>query len=128
MEFVRGPLIVPFFILQFGIGSVLPLALITFMIWRGTSGKALVVGVAMSAVLVLLAVLMMRWNVVIGGQEIAKTGKGLLAYHPAIFGREGLLAAASVLVTPFVLLLVMIRLFPPWEEEATSASLVASAR
>ena len=127
MEYVQGRLIVPFFILQFGIGSVLPIATITFLIWRGINGKALIAGVTASALLVLLAVLMMRWNVVIGGQEIAKTGKGLLAYHPAIFGREGLLAAASVLIAPFVLLLVMIRLFPPWEQEP-SAAVPASAR
>jgi Ni/Fe-hydrogenase subunit HybB-like protein len=128
MEFVKGPLIVPFFILQFGVGSVLPLLVITFMIWRGTAGNALVAGVTACAILVLLSVLMMRWNVVIGGQEIAKTGKGLLAYHPPIFGREGLLAAAVVLVTPFVLLLVMVRLFPPWDEDTTAATAPASAR
>ncbi len=121
MEFVKGPLIVPFFILQFGVGSVLPLLVLTFMIWRGTTGGALVAGIAGCAFLVLLSVLMMRWNVVIGGQEIAKTGKGLLAYHPPIFDREGLLAAAVVLATPFVLLLVMVRLFPPWEQAAISS-------
>jgi len=128
MDYVKGPLIVPFFIMQFGIGSVLPLALITFMIWRGTTGKALVAGVVGSAVLVLLAVLMMRWNVVIGGQEIAKTGKGLLTYQPLIFGREGILAAASVLVAPFVLLLVMIWVLPPWQAATISPSAAAIAR
>jgi Ni/Fe-hydrogenase subunit HybB-like protein len=127
MEFVTGRLIVPFFILQFGVGSVLPLAVITFLIWRGSNGRALVTGVTMSALLVLLAVLMMRWNVVIGGQEIAKTGKGLLTYQPLILGRESLLSAASVLVAPFILLLVMIRLFPPWEEETTAATVTVSA-
>ena len=95
LEFVTGPLIIPFFILQFGVGSVLPLLVITFLIWRGTSGTALIVGITGSAILVLLAVLMMRYNVVIGGQEISKTAKGLIAYHPPIFGREGLLAAGS---------------------------------
>jgi Ni/Fe-hydrogenase subunit HybB-like protein len=114
MEYVAGPLIIPFFILQFGVGSLVPLVLLSYMIWQGTTGRALVAGVATSAILVLLAVLMMRWNVVIGGQEIAKTGKGLLAYHPPIFGREGILAAASVVVTPFFLLWLMIKLFPPW--------------
>lgn len=116
MEFVKGPLIVPFFILQFGVGSVLPLAVITFMIWRGTSGTALVVGITSSAILVLLAVLMMRYNVVIGGQEISKTAKGLLAYHPPIFSREGLLAAGIVLIVPMILLSVLVRLFPPWHD------------
>ena len=64
---------------------------------------------------------MMRWNVVIGGQEIAKTGKGLLAYHPPIFGLEGILAAAAVLVAPFVLLSIVVRLFPPWPETTPPA-------
>jgi Ni/Fe-hydrogenase subunit HybB-like protein len=121
MEFVKGPLIVPFFILQFGVGSVLPLAIITFLIWRGTSGTALVVGITGSAILVLLAVLMMRYNVVIGGQEISKTAKGLLAYHPSIFGREGLLAAGIVLVVPLIMLAVLVRLFPPWHDATRAA-------
>lgn len=121
MEFVKGPLIVPFFILQFGVGSVLPLAVITFMIWRGTSGTALVVGITSSAILVLLAVLMMRYNVVIGGQEISKTAKGLLAYHPPIFGREGLLAAGIVLLVPMILLSVLVRLLPPWHDATQAA-------
>lgn len=118
MQYVRGPLVVPFFIVQLGIGSLIPLLLLSYMIWRGTTGRTLVAGVAASALLVLMAVLMMRWNVVIGGQEIAKTGKGLLSYHPLIFHREGLLAAASVLLIPFGLLWVMIQLFPPWEQNA----------
>jgi len=116
MQFVEGPLLIPFFILQFGIGSVLPLAVITFFIWRGANDRALVVGVTASAVLVLLAVLMMRYNVVIGGQEISKTGKGLLAYQPPILGREGLLAAAIVLVLPPVLLSILVRFLPPWHD------------
>ena len=121
LEFVNGPLIIPFFILQFGVGSVLPLAVITFLIWRGTSGTALVVGITGSAILVLLAVLMMRYNVVIGGQEISKTAKGLLAYHPPILGREGLLAAGIVLIIPMILLSVLVRLFPPWHDAPQAA-------
>ena len=121
MEFVTGPLIVPFFILQFGIGSVLPLGVITFLIWRGVSGTPLIVGITASAVLVLLAVLMMRYNVVIGGQEISKTAKGLISYVPPIGGREGLLAAGIVLVVPVILLSILVRLFSPWEDEARHA-------
>ena len=121
LEFVTGPLIIPFFILQFGVGSVLPLIVITFLIWRGTSGKALIVGITGSAILVLLAVLMMRYNVVIGGQEISKTAKGLIAYHPPIFDREGLAAAGVVLTIPLILLAVLVRLFSPWHEEAQAA-------
>ena len=121
LEFVKGPLVVPFFILQFGVGSVLPLAIITFLIWSGTSGKALIVGITGRAILVLLAVLMMRYNVVIGGQEISKTSKGFLAYHPPIFGRKGLLAAGIVLLIPLILLSVLVRLFTPWHDAPQAA-------
>ena len=121
LEFVTGPLIIPFFILQFGVGSVLPLLVITFLIWRGTTGKALIVGITGSAILVLLAVLMMRYNVVIGGQEISKTAKGLIAYHPPILGREGLLAAGVVLTIPLILLSVLVRLFTPWHDAPQAA-------
>jgi len=121
MQFVEGPLLIPFFVLQFGIGSVLPLGVITFFIWRGANDRALVVGVTASAVLVLLAVLMMRYNVVIGGQEISKTGKGLLAYHPPILGREGLLAASIVLILPPILLSVLVRFLPPWHDQEQKA-------
>jgi Ni/Fe-hydrogenase subunit HybB-like protein len=125
LEFVKGPLVVPFFILQFGVGSVLPICVLTLLIWHGTTGNKLVTAVFASAFLVLLAVLMMRWNVVIGGQEISKTGRGLLAYQPPIIDREGLLAAGIVLVMPFILLLGMVRLFRPWEEDTTSGFAVA---
>ena len=118
MEYVMGPLVVPFFILQFGIGAVTPIAIITYMIWRGTTGKALIVGVTVSAALVLFSVLMMRWNVVIGGQEISKTGQGLLNYQMQIWGREGLVAAASTVIAPLILLAVMVRLLPPWADNA----------
>lgn len=121
MEYVKGPLVVPFFIVQFAIGAVTPIIVISYLIWRGTTGKALIAGVTVSAVLVLISVMMMRWNVVIGGQEISKTGQGLLNYHMLIFHREGLLTAAAVVGAPLVLLALLVRLLPPWGENATPA-------
>jgi Ni/Fe-hydrogenase subunit HybB-like protein len=114
LEYVKGQLLIPFFVIQFGIGAVTPIAVITFLIWRGTTGRALIAGVTLSACLVLMSVLMMRWNVVIGGQEISKTGLGLLTYHVTLFGRESVLSAAAVVAAPLVTLWVMTRLFPPW--------------
>jgi Ni/Fe-hydrogenase subunit HybB-like protein len=117
MVFVTTRLVVPFFVLQFAVGAVTPIIILSYMFWRGTAGRALVAGITVSALLVLFNVIMMRFNVVIGGQEISKTGKGLLIFPWVIFGREGLLVAASVLIAPFLLLLAMIRLLPPWEDE-----------
>ena len=119
MQYVTGPLLVPYFVLQFGIGAITPLLILSYLIWRGTTGRALVIGVTLSACLVLLSVFMMRWNVVIGGQEISKTGKGLLSYHLPLLGQEGLLTALLVMAAPFLVLLVATRLLPPWEDDAT---------
>ena len=118
IAYVNGPLLIPYFVLQFGIGAIFPLLLLSYMIWRGTTGKALIAGVTLSACLVLLSVFMMRWNVVIGGQEIAKTGKGLLAYHLQFFGHEGLLVAILLLLAPLATLFGLTRFFPPWEDKA----------
>ena len=49
MEFVKGPLLIPFFVLQFGIGSALPIAILTYMIWRGPPARALIAGVTACA-------------------------------------------------------------------------------
>jgi Ni/Fe-hydrogenase subunit HybB-like protein len=125
MQYVTGPLLVPYFVLQFGIGAVTPLLILSYMIWRGTTGKTLVFGVTLSACLVLLSVFMMRWNVVIGGQEISKTGKGLLTYHLPFLGQEGALVALVLTLAPIAVLLGMIRLFPPWEDGAGHAAAVA---
>ena len=90
MEYVQGPLFWRYFVLQFGFGALLPVALMGLMIAFGTRGKAFVTGAMTSAFLVLMNVLLMRWNVVIGGQEISKTGKGLLTYPMTLFGHESL--------------------------------------
>jgi Ni/Fe-hydrogenase subunit HybB-like protein len=114
MQYVTGPLLVPYFLLQFAIGLFVPFLTLSYLIWRGTTGRALVWGVVASAVLVLFSVFMMRWNVVIGGQEISKTGKGLLFYHLPIFGKEGALVALALCLAPIAALFGLTRLFPPW--------------
>jgi Ni/Fe-hydrogenase subunit HybB-like protein len=125
IQHVTGALLVPYWVLQFGIGAITPLLLLTYMIWRGTKGKALVVGVTVSACLVLLSVFVMRWNVVIGGQELSKTGKGLLYYHLTLLGQEGLLNAILVMAIPFVVLLGAVRLFPPWDDHVSASGRVS---
>jgi len=116
MEYVQGPLFYRYFILQFGFGALLPIAIMGIMIARNVRGRAFVIGAMISALLVLMNVLLMRWNVVIGGQEISKTGKGLLTYPMPLWGRESFMSAASLVIAPFVLLWLLTRLFPPWDD------------
>ncbi len=115
MKFVTGPLFVPYVVLQFGIGAITPFLWLSYMIWRGTTGRKLIWGVVICACLVLFSVFMMRWNVVIGGQEISKSGMGLLQYHPPMFVAEGLITALCIFFAPLALLLLLIRFLPPWE-------------
>jgi Ni/Fe-hydrogenase subunit HybB-like protein len=121
IEYVTGPLLIPYFLLQFGIGLFVPFLWLSYMIWRGTEGRAMIIGVTVSAILVLFSVFMMRWNVVIGGQEISKTGKGLLFYQPVLWGKEGLLVAGVLCIAPIIALLGLGRLFPPWVHGTVSS-------
>jgi Ni/Fe-hydrogenase subunit HybB-like protein len=121
MQYVTGPLLVPYFILQFAVGAITPFLWLSYMIWRGTSGRALVIGVTTCACLVLFSVFMMRWNVVIGGQEISKTGKGLMSYQLHWGGKEGALVAVLLTMAPLGVLYILTRLFPPWSDDATHA-------
>jgi len=128
MEYVTGRLLIPYFVLQFAVGAITPFLVLSYMIWRGTTGQTLVVGVTLSACLVLFSVFMMRWNVVIGGQEISKTGKGLLFYQPHIFGKEGILVGVLLTIAPIVMLLGLTKLFPPWEDAETASPSPADAQ
>jgi Ni/Fe-hydrogenase subunit HybB-like protein len=118
MEYVQGPLFWRYFVLQFCLGALLPVLLMGIMVAVNIRGRAFVIGATISALLVLMNVLLMRWNVVIGGQEISKTGKGLLTYPMALFGQESFVSAAILVIAPFILLWVLVRLFPPWVDRS----------
>ncbi len=117
MALVAGPLWFSIWALQVG-GSVAAFFILTYVIWRGTQDRQLVVGVLVAALLMLVSVLAMRWNVVIGGQELSKTMHGLIYFSPPLLGREGVLAVVTIFALPFGMLWGLTRLFPPWEPNA----------
>ena len=88
-----------------------------------------------SAVLLLIQVLSMRWNVVIGGQLMSKSFRGYTSYTPGLWDREGLIVAITVFTVPFLLLRLVdhvISLFPPdsplgaWREKLDARRLAKS--
>jgi len=91
-------------------------ALLTVLIALRTRGRNLVVWLTVSAALLMIAVLAMRWNVVIGGEELSKTMKGLLTFQVTWLGREGLLTSLLLFTGPFFVLWILARMLPPWEE------------
>jgi predicted membrane protein len=101
--------------LQMFIGALLPLLILpipAFTRFASTGFRRACTGVA--AVLVLVQVAAMRWNVVVGGQLFSKSFRGFVDYPVTWFGREGLLAAATVLAMPMLLLWVAMKLLPVW--------------
>ncbi|MGH7972691.1 MAG: NrfD/PsrC family molybdoenzyme membrane anchor subunit, partial [Limisphaerales bacterium] len=64
-----------------------------------------------SSALILVGVLAMRWNVVIGGQLFSKSLRGFMSYKMEPWGMEGWLMGAILMVLPFIILTVFVKLF-----------------
>ncbi|HEY6865789.1 MAG TPA: NrfD/PsrC family molybdoenzyme membrane anchor subunit [Candidatus Eisenbacteria bacterium] len=65
-----------------------------------------------SAILIQLGIFSTRWNVVVGGQLFSKSFRGLMTYKMQVAGIEGLIMALALLVAPYVILAVLIRILP----------------
>ncbi len=72
--------------------------------------------ISISSVLVVIGVFAMRWNVVIGGQEISKSLSGTITYVPVFFSLEGVLPALIIFMLPFFILFVLTYILPPWKD------------
>jgi len=53
---------------------------------------------------------------VIGGQLFSKSFRGLTTYKMEIVGIEGLATALGLLVLPFIVLAVLLKVLPPWRD------------
>ncbi len=109
---------VKIFILQYGIGNLLPFVML--LIPGITVRRA-----ATASLLVLFGVLMMRWNVVIGGQAFSLTFAGYMHYHLPIIPhdmetfKEGLAGALTVMATPFVIFYFLNMILPAFMEDSS---------
>lgn len=63
------------------------------------------------AVFILIGVFAMRWNVVMGGQFFSKSLRGVMSYKLEFAGAEGWFLGLILLILPFVILTVMVKLF-----------------
>lgn len=80
-----------------------------------------------SAVLIVTGVLAMRWNVVIGGQLFSKSLRGFTTFKFELAGQEGWLMSVALIILPFVILMVLIRLFLPRTQRDGSIEIAAAA-
>ncbi|MEK7823781.1 MAG: NrfD/PsrC family molybdoenzyme membrane anchor subunit [Candidatus Eisenbacteria bacterium] len=77
-----------------------------------------------AVILIQLGIFSTRWNVVIGGQLFSKSFRGLMTYKMELAGIEGLLMALGLLIAPFIILAILIRVLPTkrLENQATPAN------
>lgn len=80
-----------------------------------------------SAVLIQIGIFSTRWNVVIGGQLFSKSLRGLTVYKLELMGLEGFFVSLLLLLAPFVLLYILVKLLPPWKEAAATTSVLEEA-
>ena len=62
--------------------------------------------------LLLIQVILMRWNVVIGGQLVSKSYRGFTSFMPGVLEKEGILVAAIIFIVPFLMLRQFDKIFP----------------
>jgi hypothetical protein len=115
-QLVSGRLFASLVVIQLLMGMIVPLVLIIgvkLLRFPADLRKTLYF---VSALLVQVGIFSTRWNVVIGGQLFSKSLRGLTTYKMSIMGIEGLLTAIVLLVLPLLILAVLLRILPPWNE------------
>jgi len=106
-------------IVQILLGTVTPIALLglaQILKLTETVRKRIY---ALAGCLTVIGIFAMRWNVVIGGQLFSKSFLGYTTYKMAFATREGLLTAIILMLLPFGILWVLVKLLPPWLDAET---------
>ena len=70
-----------------------------------------------AALLIQLGIFSTRWNVVIGGQLFSKSLRGLTVYKLQVLGLEGVFVSMALVLLPFLILYLFVKVMPPWLDE-----------
>jgi predicted membrane protein len=104
-------------VVQILVGSLCPFVLLLLAMRRHSNPGMAAAFSGVASLLILVQVFAMRWNVVVGGQLFSKSFRGFVEFPLTVGGREGLLAAAVVLILPLAALWIAGRLLPLWPSE-----------
>jgi Ni/Fe-hydrogenase subunit HybB-like protein len=116
-QMISERLFVSLIVMQLILGMIVPLIGIALVKMFKFPPELRRLSYFICALLVQLGIFTTRWNVVMGGQLFSKSFRGLTAYKISLGGSEGLLVSIALLVLPFIILYMLIRLFPPWGED-----------
>lgn len=115
---MSGKLYITIIIVQVLMGTIIPLATLGLLqVYKPSDRKRRLIYL-MDSVLVMIGIFAMRWNIVIGGQLFSKSFYGFTAYKLELIGREGFLASAGLMLLPFLILIGLLWLMPPWKKQA----------
>jgi Ni/Fe-hydrogenase subunit HybB-like protein len=119
---VTDKLFVSLWIIQVLLGMLLPLGILIVVKSLKINEELRRLFYFTAAILIQLGIFATRWNVVIGGQLFSKSFRGLTTYKMEVVGIEGLFAAIVLLITPFMILTVLLKLLPANESPEEAAS------
>ena len=111
-------------IVQILLGTIVPLVLLAVARFTQLPAELKRVTYFIAALLVQVGIFSTRWNVVIGGQLFSKSLRGLTVYKLELGGIEGLFTSIALLLLPFLILFVLVKILPPWEEASGEDSLI----
>ena len=114
---VTDKLFVSLWVIQVLLGMIVPLGILVAVKSLKFAEELRRLFYFAAVILIQLGIFATRWNVVIGGQLFSKSFRGLTTYKMEVVGIEGLFAAIALLITPFIILTVFLKLFPAWETE-----------
>jgi Ni/Fe-hydrogenase subunit HybB-like protein len=110
---VHNSLFLSQIVIQITLGTLVPIGLLALTQLMRLTELARKTLYASSAILTLIGIFAMRWNVVIGGQLFSKSFLGYTSYKMEFATREGLLPALLCMVVPLLILWALIKVLPP---------------
>lgn len=117
-----GPLYNTYWVYQVQIFSVIPFFLLGALCLFRFNDRVILFFAPIASFMILIQVLLMRWNVVIGGQLMSNSTRGQVVFTPEWLGREGILAALCIIIAPLLILYVLGKIFPFWVREEVADS------
>ncbi len=113
-QMIESKLFISLVITQVIIGTLIPIASLALVKLTQVPAELRRLIYFIAAILVQIGIFSIRWNVVIGGQLFSKSLRGLTVYKMELLGIEGLLSAGFLLILPFIVLYVLVKILPPW--------------
>ncbi|MBM3267519.1 MAG: polysulfide reductase NrfD [Candidatus Sericytochromatia bacterium] len=117
-KLITQQLVVSYVLLQLVVFSMVPFLLLASVVLFKVGDKLRNNLTWIASAMLLVQVLLMRWNVVVGGQLLSKSDHGFTTFHLEVGGREGLIVATGIMLAPFVVMWVFNKIVPIFPDMA----------